>query len=148
MHIWRVNMHRCPKAPQKCVWAALSSKAIGTPIEHDERSSSLWTIANPSKGGKGSIPRSLVSQSVSRAVQCRRSDRIAKDVEIAHDGMEAADPPHGGRRRSTKSAPEPVFGPFWAPNSPGNQKVDNVIGKILDIVLLNSPMHRAITSHR
>ena len=42
---------------------------------------------------------------------------------------------------------------FWgallgAPNSPDNQKVDNVIGKILDIVLLNSPMHRAITSHR
>ena len=33
-------------------------------------------------------------------------------------------------------------------NSPGNQKVDNVIGKILDIVLLNSPMHQAITSHR
>ena len=63
-------------------------------------------------------------------------------------GMEAADPPHGGREAIEKSAPEPVFGPFWAPNSPGNQKVDNVIGNILDIVLLNSPMHRAITSHR
>ena len=65
-----------------------------------------------------------------------------------HDGMEAADPPHGGRKSIEKSAPEPLLGRFGAPNSPDNQKVDNVIGKILDIVLQNSPMHRAITPHR
>jgi len=70
-----------------------------------------------------------------------------KNVEIAMMGWRRRIRP-GGREAIEKSAPEPVFGPFWAPNSPGNQKVDNVIGNILDIVLLNSPMHRAITSHR
>ena len=37
-----------------------------------------------------------------------------------------------------------VFGTFWATNSQANEKGDDVISKILDIVLLNSPMHRAI----
>lgn len=41
-----------------------------------------------------------------------------------------------------------LFGTFSAPNLPKNQKVDDVIGKMLDIVLLNIPMHRVITSYR
>ena len=45
------------------------SKAARPPIEHDERSFSMWRSANPSKGAKGSITRSLVPPSVSRAVQ-------------------------------------------------------------------------------
>ena len=77
---------------------------------HDERSFSMWRSTNPSKGAKGSITRSMVPPSVSRAVQCSRSDHMAKNVEIAHDGMEAADPPHGGRR-PRQSAPGAHF---WA----------------------------------
>ena len=60
------------------------SKAARTPIEHDERSSSMWRSANPSKGAKASITRSVIPPSVSRAVQCRRSDRTAKNGEIAN----------------------------------------------------------------
>ena len=65
-------------------WGAIvteASKAARTPIEHDERSSSMWRSANPSKGAKASITRSVIPPPVSRAVQCRRSDRTAKNGE-------------------------------------------------------------------
>ena len=96
---------RCPKVAKNGLlerWRALFSIAIGhlgapssqrrqrpskaarTPIEHDERSSSMWRSANPSKGAKASITRSVIPPSVSRAVQCRRSDRTAKNGEIAN----------------------------------------------------------------
>ena len=81
---------RCPKVAKNGLlerWRALFSIAIGhlgapssqrrqrpskaarTPIEHDERSSSMWRSANPSKGAKASITRSVIPPSVSRAVQ-------------------------------------------------------------------------------
>ena len=59
--------------------------AARAPIEH-ERSFSMWRSTNPSKGAKASITRSMVPPSVSRAVQCSRSNRTAKNVEIATMG--------------------------------------------------------------
>ena len=114
LYFLNIDQARRPEGRSEGVWAAPSLKATRTPIEHDERSSSMWRSANPSKGAKASITRSLVPLSVSRAVQCRRSDRIAKNVKIAHDGMEAAaDPPHGGRRHRQKiSAPGAHFWPL------------------------------------
>ena len=103
------------------------SKAARTPIEHDERSSSMWRSANPSKGAKASITRSVIPPSVSRAVQCRRSDRTAKNGEIACLMIrpKVAD---GDRKKRSPALQEPIFDHFWAPNSANTQKKRKVIG--------------------
>ena len=85
------------------------SKAARTPIEHDERSSSMWRSANPSKGAKVSITRSTIPPPVSRAVQCRRSDRTAKNGE----SLMFDDPPQGGRWRSEKALSSAPRAHFW-----------------------------------
>ena len=103
------------------------SKAARPPIEHDERSFSMWRSANPSKGAKGSITRSLVPPSVSRAVQCRRSDRIAKNVEIAMMGWRRRIRPMVAAGVD-KSAPGGHFWPLWAPNSARKQTVAKIVG--------------------
>ena len=97
------------------------SKAARTPIEHDERSSSMWRSANPSKGAKASITRSVIPPSVSRAVQCRRSDRTAKNGEIACLMIrpKVAD---GDRKKRSPALQEPIFGVFGAPNFTNTQK--------------------------
>ena len=83
-----------------------------TPIEHDERSSSMWRSANPSKGAKASITRSMVPPSVSRAVQCSRSDHTAKNVEIAMMGWRRRIRPMLVARRRQKRSRSPFLAPF------------------------------------
>ena len=97
-------------------------KAARPPIEHDERSFSMWRSTNPSKGAKASITRSMVPPSVSRAVQCSRSDHTAKNVEIAIMGWRRRIRPMVAAGASTKALQEPIFGPFWAPNSATKRK--------------------------
>ena len=104
------------------------SKAARTPIEHDERSSSMWRSANPSKGAKASITRSVFPPSVSRAVQCRRSDRTAKNGEIACLMIRPKRWPMAIGKRSP-ALQEPIFGVFGAPNFTNTPKKQKVIGK-------------------
>ena len=136
---------RCPKVAKNGLlerWRALFSIAIGhlgapssqrrqrpskaarTPIEHDERSSSMWRSANPSKGAKASITRSVIPPSVSRAVQCRRSDRTAKNGEIACLMIrpKVAD---GDRKRALQRSKSPfltTFGHLTRPIPQKNEK--------------------------
>ena len=113
---------RCPKGRSEGVWAAPSLKAIRPPIEHDERSSSMWRSANPSKGAKASITRSLVPPPVSRAVQCKRSDRIAKNVEIAHDGWRRRIRPMVATGIDKKRSKSPFLAPFGHLTRQGSKK--------------------------
>ena len=106
-NFWLPCRARCPKGRSEGVWAAPLSKAARPPIEHDERSFSMWRSTNPSKGAKASITRSLVPPSVSRAVQCKRSNRTAKNVEIAHDGWRRRIRPMVAENRSTKALQSP-----------------------------------------
>ena len=129
-------------------WGAIvteASKAARTPIEHDERSSSMWRSANPSKGAKASITRSVIPPSVSRAVQCRRSDRTAKNGEIACLMIrpKVAD---GDRKKRSPALQKPIFGVFGAPNSTRKQKVEKMVGKNLYLVVLNR-LRRLVSPH-
>ena len=103
-------------------------KAARTPIEHDERSSSMWRSANPSKGAKASITRSVIPPSVSRAVQCRRSDRTAKNGEIACLMIRPKRWPMAIGKRSP-ALQEPIFGVFGALNFTNTPTKQNVIVK-------------------
>ena len=98
--------------------------------------------------GREGIDNVIIGSAVRfpRCAMQKERPHCEKCVEIAHDGCGGSAPwwPKIDRKKRSRAR----FCPFSAPNSPGNQKVDNVIGNILDIALLNSPMHRAITSHR
>ena len=96
-NFWLPCRVRCPEGRSEGLWAAPLSKAARPPIEHDERSFSMWRSTNPSKGAKASITRSLVPPSVSRAVQCKRSNRTAKNV----GGWHWKRPPFQSRTRET-----------------------------------------------
>ena len=147
LNLWLPCRARCPKGRSEGLWAAPLSKAVRPPIEHDERSFSMWRSTNPSKGAKGSITRSLVPPSVSRAVQCRRSDRIAKNVEIAMMGWRRRIRPMVAENRSTKALQSPLA-PIWAPSSTTKPKVRHLVGEKIIWVLLTRSTHLMITSRR
>ena len=62
-------------------------------------------------------------------MQCRRNDRIAKNVEIAMMGWRRRIRPIWWPQAFDKALQELIFGPFWVPNSARKQKVEKMVCK-------------------